>query len=128
MRLVDLDPEWIYDFNPLTRGFKRADDSHTPSLVSTRGNPDWPPLPRLDVVNAQGIMFLCPTCFAKNAGARGTESVLCYFTGRNVPPEALPGPGRWGVTGTGFEDLSLTPSVNVDNEHWHGFITNGEIK
>jgi len=127
MRLIDLEPEWVYDFNVASRGFRRADDSHTLLLSSARQNPGWPALARLDVVNAQGVMFLCPVCFVKNGGPVGTESVLCYFRGRGVPDDAVPGPGRWEAHGTGFDDLSLSPSVNVDNGHWHGFVTNGAI-
>jgi hypothetical protein len=127
MRLTDLEPEWIYDYNPTTHGMRRADDSHTPSLHSTRGNPDWPPSPRIDIANVQGIMFLCPTCFKKNGGPVGTESVLCYFRDRGVANDAKPGPGRWLASGIGFEDLTLSPSVNVADGHWHGYVSNGEV-
>jgi hypothetical protein len=37
---------------------------------------------------------------------------------------------RWGLTGTppDWDTVSLTPSVNYDDDHWHGFITNGEVQ
>jgi hypothetical protein len=77
---------------------------------------------------AQGILFLCPFCFMRNAGPVGTHSVLCWFKGRGVPDEAMPAP-RWAVSGTGYHDLSLSPSVHLTGEGcgWHGFITNGEV-
>lgn len=131
MRLTDLEPEWVYHFDPAKHGFRRADDAH---CHITHGHCSDDPdnglvsdLPSIDLAQAQGVMFLCPTCFKKNGGAVGTESVLVWFKDRGVPPEAFPGPGRWTVSGTNFEDLTLNPSVNVDHEHWHGWIKNGEV-
>lgn len=126
MRLTDLEPEWVFDFNPQTHGLRRAEDQH--STVHHGDGDDKPVEHTLTIANAQGVMFLCPACFVKNGGPRGTESVLCWFKGRSVPDDAVPGPGRWVASGTGFEDLTLSPSVNVANEHWHGFVINGEIK
>jgi hypothetical protein len=36
----------------------------------------------------------------------------------------------WGLTGSppDWDSVSLKPSINYDNEHWHGYITNGEIR
>lgn len=35
----------------------------------------------------------------------------------------------WTRTGDTFENLSLSPSLNAERAgHWHGFITNGEIR
>jgi hypothetical protein len=79
------------------------------------------------IASATGLLFLCPVCFKANHGQVGTHSVICWFRDRGVPDSATPGPGRWVPSGTGFDDLSLSPSVNVGNEHWHGFITNGEV-
>ena len=124
MMLIELEPEWVYDFNPATHGMRRADDAHAAAQA-----PSVEHAPRtLTIADAQGVMFLCPVCFKKNGGPVGTESVLCWFKDRGVPADAFPGPGRWTASGTSFEDLTLSPSVNVSNEHWHGFITNGEIR
>ena len=71
------------------------------------------------MADAQGILFLCPACVNKDG-----HSLLVWFADRGVPAEALPAP-RWKATGTTFEDLSLSPSVNAGC--WHGFVTNGEI-
>lgn len=36
---------------------------------------------------------------------------------------------RWQRTGAMFETLTLTPSIDASNSgHWHGFITDGEIR
>lgn len=104
--------------------------------------PEWlcyvgPNLRRLDptqLEHADGIIFLCPKCFAA-AGEKtlGVHSVICWFVGR-VPAEASPGPGRWTPKGTGFSDLTFVPApghgaVSValtGGCEWHGFIRNGD--
>lgn len=87
------------------------------------------------IVEAQGIVFLCPTCFEKNSGPVGTHMVLCWSRSRGVPDNATPGPGRWKLDGTDYNDLSLNAdppgeqrSVQFQigcNAHFH--VTNGEI-
>lgn len=95
---------------------------------------------------AQGIRFQCPLCArGKEQGEedgrrfyRGAHYVLCYF--RNpigaevVPPDAVPGPGRWTAEGTGLDDLTFVPgdppmmiSVLLTGPGcgWHGFIRAG---
>lgn len=76
--------------------------------------------------DAEGVLFLCPTCFEKNAGPIGTEIIIAWFV--DVPKVLSPGPGRWKPTGTSLEDLTLTPSINVAQEHWHGFIRGGHAE
>lgn len=53
---------------------------------------------------AQGMMYLCPKCLS--------HCVLTWFAGRGVPDNAVPGPGRWSVTGSGFHDITLGPGPN----------------
>lgn len=126
MRLIDLRPRWLYEYDHATGAMREALDVNTPPAPDddeTRG------LPTRTVAEVQGVSFLCPVCFKKNGGPVGTESILCWFRGRGIPDNADPGPGRWApVSGAGFGDLTLSPSVNVQNGHWHGFVTNGEIK
>jgi hypothetical protein len=81
---------------------------------------------------AQGLLFLCPLCFAANHGSCGTHSVLCWFSNpRNapaVPPEVSPKPGRWQFTGDSIEDVTLSPSVHLSDPAgcgWHGWVKNG---
>ena len=57
------------------------------------------------LVEADGIWFLCPKCFAANGGPRGTHGVLCWRP--RVPADVDPKPGRWEFHGTGLDDLSL---------------------
>ena len=78
-----------------------------------------------DVAGAQGLSFLCPSCFQDNGGPVGTHSVLAWFAGRGVPADTTPGPGRWAVSGTSLADITLAPSIQT--RCWHGFVTNGEV-
>ncbi|MBI1214153.1 MAG: hypothetical protein GC190_22040 [Alphaproteobacteria bacterium] len=67
----------------------------------------WGPTPEMhkfhnveSVAEADHIMFLCPACFAKNGGAKGTHQVMVTFAGRNVPEpagthDANGQPSRW---------------------------------
>ncbi len=83
-----------------------------------------------DLAGADGLMFLCPKCYATNGGPVGTHSVLCWFAGR-VSSDTKPGPGRWVISGNDLSDLSLTPSVDLSISgccNWHGFVTNGSAK
>jgi hypothetical protein len=107
MRLLDLDPEWVTNATPAS--YRRTDN----------------------FTEAQGILFACPFCYRKNNGLVGTHMILIYFADRGAPPECEPLP-RWTVAGgTGLNDLTLVPSINLQNEgrpdEWHGWITNGEI-
>jgi hypothetical protein len=77
----------------------------------------------LTIDTAQGILFQSPT---------DRFGILCWFRDRGVPDDAVPGPGRWKVTGTGFDDLTLWPSVDVSagGKHpgrWHGWVRDGEV-
>jgi hypothetical protein len=82
------------------------------------------------IAEADGVMFLCPVCFAKNAGARGTHSILCWKPG--VPQSISPAPGRWNLVGTGYADLSLVAGSSsvllTSGCRAHFYVTNGEIR
>ena len=77
------------------------------------------------LADAQGVLFLCPACFAAHGGPVGTHSILVWFAGRSVPDDATPAP-RWAASGTSIDDLTLSPSVQIEcASAWHGFVTNG---
>lgn len=95
---------------------------------------------RCELAEADQISFLCPACFAKNGGAKGTHGVFVSFAGRNVPNEAgsrdsTGKPSRWTiVSGTGLDDLCLSPSILLGAGqkpevgcHWHGFVGSSGI-
>ncbi len=85
------------------------------------------------LAEAQGIVFLCPLCFTKNNGTKGTHSCEVTFSGKGVKDDEgvhndLGIPVRWSVTGNNFEDLSTSPSVLLlSGCRWHGFITAGNV-
>ena len=105
VKLTELEPQFL----------KRIDDSHFRHVDT--------------LSEADGVEFLCPGCFTKNGGAIGTHGVLCWQP--DIPQTTSPTPGRWPMSGRGYSDLTLTPSVQLTCDEgccgWHGFITNGEV-
>lgn len=89
---------------------------------------------RIDTLaDADGIIFVCPKCYAELGRREGAHSVICWFRGR-VPDTVTPGPGRWTPSGTGLDDLTFVPgdppmAVSVlltgPGCGWHGFVTGG---
>ena len=78
-----------------------------------------------------GVTLNCPHCPA--TGQR--LAIAVHLDGTNMDPDP-DNPQQWGagehvwsvVSGEGFGDLSLSPSVDASGSgHWHGHITNGEI-
>ncbi len=81
---------------------------------------------------AQGIMFLCPKCFAQNGGAAGTHAVICWSRSAGAPDESTPR-GRWRMVGSSLDDLSLMEEPGKTRSilllggcNWHGFVTHGD--
>ena len=87
----------------------------------------WDPVE--NIREACGLMFLCPTCFTCNEGMVGTHRVMCWST--DVSQDWEPNPGRWEITGTGLQDVSLTggsASVAILGECGaHFWITHGKV-
>jgi hypothetical protein len=109
MRLADLEPRWTV---------RRLDVGRTDYSL-------WP-----EPLFATGVTFLCPHCGKERLGvqfepALDPAGILPTFID---PPWDRDRP-IWKRTGDTFETLTLTPSVDASKSgHWHGFITNGEIK
>lgn len=91
-------------------------------------------LEHVDAIDqAQGISFLCPKCFIDKGGPVGTHTVICWSRSRGTPDDAGPGPGRWRLDGTGYDDLTLNGEKKggarsvqlLGGCGWHGFVTNG---
>lgn len=58
------------------------------------------------IAEAHGIVFLCPQCFTDPpVGPIGCHSIVCWRP--VVPPHVSPKPGRWELTGTSLDDLTL---------------------
>jgi len=75
---------------------------------------------------AQCIVFLCPKCFQTNGGRGGTHSCQMPFANRGVDPARHP--NQWEARGSGFLDLTCTPSYLIkEGCGWHGYITDGYV-
>lgn len=138
MRLTDLDPRFVR-FETRTESWDAVDGD--PATWRERGSPTKTVTGPREYVSrvetlaeAQGVFFLCPVCFQKHGGPVGTHGVEVAFHGRGVGDhqgsQAGDGrPSRWNVSGSSFDDLTLTPSVHLAGAGcgWHGFVTNGEV-
>jgi hypothetical protein len=107
MRLLELDPRWCASMSAERHGM--------------------------------GISFLCPCCFKKGFRDRW----VVYFAnpldgGECMPNESGHSAYRWARIGGTFDTLTLAPSINLTTDgnkelgipaeqHWHGFICNGEV-
>lgn len=69
---------------------------------------------------AHGIMFDCPQCDGVKA-----HSICVWFADRGAPEGEEPA-ARWGASGTGLDNLTLHPSINVIG-CWHGWVREGEV-
>jgi len=71
-----------------------------------------------------GFTFECPHCRQVRLG------VAIHQDGRiDVDHADIQAGYVWKMKGDSFENLSLTPSVDASKYgHWHGFITDGEIR
>ena len=77
--------------------------------------------PTNTLIDAQGVRFLCPTCIDN------PHLIVCWFADRGVPPDAMPGPGRWRVSGYDVVDITITPSIRSSACGWQGLVTDGEV-
>lgn len=107
MRLTDLEPRFI----------ARIDDERS-RFVDLIGEAD-------------GLVFLCPLCFAANGGQRaGVHLVKCWEP--HVPQTTFPRPGRWTMRGTGHGDLTLVANCSdvwlMSGCRAHFFIERGRIR
>lgn len=90
-----------------------------------------------NLIDADGIDFLCPKCFAANGNSNvGTHHVICWFVGK-VADDLSPGPGRWTPEGTSLDDVTFIPSAGRSHSvlllgdegcKWHGYVSNGSAE
>jgi len=129
MRLIDLEPQFVRFETRIEKWTRVLGDPATWKPGDPTEEVEGPRVYHVYVdtlAEAQGVRFLCPGCFAKNNGPVGTHCCIVWFAGRGVPDDADPKPGRWQVSGTGYHDLSTTPSILIPGD-WHGYITNGNV-
>lgn len=103
----------------------------------TELNPRW--YAHGDSPDIVGVTFDCPCCApggkVNSLGVMYRPRLGVLFK-QEIDRDGLPNEIHWtraGIkwdrTGDTFDTLSLTPSVDASKwGHWHGFITNGEIK
>lgn len=78
---------------------------------------------------AQCVFLQCPACATPDGGGHYMEVT---FADRGVAEDqgchnTEGKPTRWQVSGTGLENLSTQPSIQlIGGCAWHGYITNGE--
>lgn len=83
--------------------------------------------------DAIGVTFECPHCRSTRIGVffdepvrRGEQAHIRDF---GDIPFVSPGTKQWHREGETFETLTLSPSIDTSSVgHWHGFITNGEVR
>lgn len=140
MKLTDLEPElirWEDRVEPSTivppefdtgsdAGVKAWRDAGAPTMQVVRPVTYLIRVEKLD--EAQGLEFICPKC------ADG-HSIHVAFRDRGVidhhgSRDGSGKPTRWAVSGSSFEDLTLSPSVDCtigNPKCWHGHIIDGQI-
>lgn len=139
IRLTDLEPRFVR-YETRTDTWQAVDGDHATwrergSPTKTVTGPREYSIRVATLTEAQGIRFLCPVCFQENGGPVGTHGVEVAFDGRGVEPQQgsrnhAGAPSRWGVSGTDFDDLTLTPSIDIgrgDGCRWHGFVQSGVV-
>lgn len=71
--------------------------------------------------HGMAITFQCPHC-------KKIRLAIWFANPIDGKPPTDNAVNLWQRTGTSFEDLTLTPSIDASHfGHWHGFITNGLI-
>lgn len=140
MKLTELEPRFVrWEDQPYTGYFVAAGfDTDTDA-----GNEAWrvagyPTERRTEMretqievatlAEAQGVRAMCPVC--KNHGwavAFRDRGVLEHQGSHDRDGK----PSRWQVSGTGYHDLTLSPSVDLTGPRspncWHGCVKNGEV-
>lgn len=142
IKLIDLEPQFIRyetrieEWQMVPEGTLRGDHAAWRAAGYPSETVKGPREYQVQVqtlAEAQGLWMLCPLCWQKNGGAVGTHGLEVPFHDRGVlnsqgMHNAQGKPVRWRVTGTGYADLSCTPSILLlSGCQWHGFITNGTV-
>jgi len=104
MKLLDLNPRWGVDADIVLGGVIVHDENRV----------------------GMGMTFQCPCCVGTPRATR-----LGIFFSNPIdgkpPSDDYDAHHLWFRTGTGFDHITLSPSVDASaHGHWHGFIKNGE--
>lgn len=103
MLLTELNPRWCID---------------TDVIVVCGG----PPVHDEDR-HGMALTFDCPCCLGTE---RSTRLAIFFANPVDGKPPSDDANHLWERTGTTFEDLTLSPSIDASGyKHWHGFIEGG---
>ena len=132
-KLPDLDPKFIryedrvetWDEIDGDADTRRERGCPTHSVTGTKEYQ----VPVESLSNAQGILFQCPKCHSIDG-----HYCSVTFSDKGVADHqgthnSKGKPTRWMVSGNGFHDLTIMPSIQLEGGcNWHGYISNGEVK
>lgn len=138
MRLTELDPQFLrYEDRPYTGDFcaMPIDTDEQYQAWKAAGSPTEQRTEMREhavhvdtLAEAQGIRLKCPVCRTHVLGVAFRDRGVLDHQGSH---DRNGNPSRWQVSGTGLDDLTLKPSIDLTGPSrpncWHGFITNGEI-
>jgi hypothetical protein len=104
VKLTDLDPRWACDADIVIGG----------EIQHFNGR------------HGMAVSFECPCC---RFTPRATRLAVWFSNPIDGLPPTDDASKLWGRSGTTFDDLSLSPSIDASaHGHWHGFITGGEVR
>ncbi len=116
MRLTELEPRWVGECGA-------PDDAK-------QGVSFWCPHCPAEKSTRMAVFFDAPICGraavdikAFHENRLGDDAAADHLNDHHV------GKILWHREGETFDNLTLTPSIDASHfGHWHGFITNGEVK
>lgn len=140
MKLTDLNPQWVrWEDLPYTGDFVAPGyDTDTEEGCTAWVAAGHPTERRTEMrerqievptlAEAQGLRATCPVCRTHGfAVAFRDRGVLDHHGSHSRDGK----PSRWQVSGTGYDDLTLHPSVDLTGPRspncWHGWVKNGEV-
>lgn len=124
MKLLDLSPQFVRHEQTIETWTRSLPDGSIEEVTGPREHHVYVD----SLADAQGVYFLCPLCKQIDRQDKGVHMVLCWFADRGVPDDAYPLPGRWQVSGNGYDDLTLSPSAHLTGPGcgWHGWVKGGD--
>ena len=140
MKLIDLFPQFyrVLTDRRVGRFIKTGADplNYTEADIEEREYDQIILEPVDSITDADGIRFTDPVWAKDHPGVDGYDfgkSVHVGFAGRKTwgMQDTSGKPVAWGFSGTGYSDLTITPSIFVmphaNPPGWHGFVTSGEV-
>jgi hypothetical protein len=104
MKLTDLEPRWACDADIVIGGIVQHFENR----------------------HGMAVSFECPCC---RDTPRATRLAVWFANPIDDLPPTDDASTLWQRSGDTFETLSLSPSIDASKHgHWHGHISNGEIR